>query len=178
MPFRTFNSWLFDRNKNSPIPPPRGKVDILKYNSPITHTFALSMFLRHGPLNHYLDQYFNNINLRYIPKDELFKFIKKCVIDFKVKRTQTVFYKWKRQDKLYNILREKFPQFKNDDITLLCELIEKAEDKESIFHSLGMEMPKKKKLRTGKKKRKKGKVSVKNFLAGNFSIIEEAPTKN
>lgn len=175
MPFRTFNTWLFDRNPNSPIPAPKKGVDILKYNSPITHTFVLSLFLRNGELNHYLDEYFNNIGLRYLSKEELFKFIKKCVIDFKVKRNQTVFYKWKRQDKLYNILREKFPQFKNNDITLLCELIERADDKEAIFHSLGLEMPKKRKLRTSKKKPKKGKVPLREFLAEHFSTIEEVP---
>ena len=178
MPFRTFNNWLFDRNKNSPIPPPKDGVDIMKYNSPITHVFALQLFMRHGPLNQYLDEYFNNIGLRYIPKDEFFKFIKKCVLDFKVKRTQTVFYKWRRQNKLYNILRDKFPQFKNDDISLLCELIEKSDDKKAIYESLGMELPKKKKLKTGKKRTKKGKISVKEFLAGHFSVLEEVPHKN
>jgi len=109
MPFRTFNNWLFDRNKLSPIPPPRDGVDILKYNSPITNTFILSLFLRNGNLNHYLNEYFNNMGLRYIPKDELFKFIKKCVFDFKVTRRDTVFYKFRRYDKMYSILRDKFP---------------------------------------------------------------------
>ena len=178
IPFRTFNNWLFDRNIDSPIPPPKNGVDILKYNSPITHTFVLSLFLGHGPLNHYLDEYFNNIGLRYLTKEELFKFIKKCVIDFRVRRNQTVFYKWKRQDKLYNILRDKFPQFKNNDITLLCELIQRSDEKEAIFNSLGLEMPKKRKIRTGKKAPKKGKVSLKMFLAEHFSMIEEVPHKN
>ncbi|MCF8019910.1 MAG: hypothetical protein K9L62_10965 [Vallitaleaceae bacterium] len=178
MPFRTFNQWLFDRNKDTPIPPPNGKIDILKYNSPITHTWVLQLFMRHGPLNQYLDEYFNNIGLRYIPKDEFFRFIKKCVMDFKVTKTQTVFYKWRRQDKLYNILRDKFPQFKNDDITLLSELIERSDDKKAIYESLGMELPKKKKIKTGKKTTKKGKTSVKDFLAGSFSIMEETPRKS
>ena len=172
MPFRTFNTWLFDRNVSSPIPPPKNGVDILKYNSPITHTFALSLFLRNGPLNHYLNKRFNNIGLRYLPKDELLKFIKKCVIDFRVKRTDTVFYKWQRQDKLYTVLREKFPQFKNNDISLLAEIIERSDNKDQIYHSLGLDIPKKKKISTGKKIVKKGKVSLKNFLAEHFSMIE------
>jgi len=171
MPFRTFNSWLFDRNKTSPIPPAKNGVDILKYNSPITNTFVLSLFMRNGHLNHYLNEYFNNMGLRYLSREELFKFIKKCVIDFRVRRQDTVFYKFRRQDKLYNILRDKFPQFKNNDITLLCELIEKSDDKEIIYHSIGLETPKKKKLKTGKKRAKKGKVPLKEFLAEHFSVI-------
>jgi len=47
MPFRTYNNWLFDGQRNSPIPK-TDKLDILKYNSPITHTFVISMFLRNG----------------------------------------------------------------------------------------------------------------------------------
>jgi hypothetical protein len=171
MPFKTFNNWLFDNNKTSPIPPPKDGVDILKYNSPITNTFVLSLFMRNGSLNHYLDEYFNNMGLRYLSREELFKFIKKCVLDFRVRRRDTVFYKFRRQDKLYSILRDKFPQFKNNDITLLCELIEKSDEKEAIYSSLGLETPKKKKLKTGKKEVKKGKVSLKVFLAEHFSIL-------
>ena len=128
MPFRTFSNWLFDRNLKTPIPPARDGVDILKYNSPISHTFVMQMFMRNGDLNKYLDEYFNNIGLRYLTKEEFFYFIKKCVSDFRVKKSQVVYYKFKRQDKLYNILRDKFPQFKNDDISLLAELIEKKEE--------------------------------------------------
>jgi len=171
MPFRTFNNWLFDRNKLSPIPLPKNGVDILKYNSPITNTFVLSLFMRNGSLNQYLNEYFNNMGLRYLSREELFKFIKKCVHDFKVTRRDTVFYKFRRQDKLYNILREKFPQFKNNDVTLLCELIEKSDDKEAIYQSLGFDMPKKKKLKTGKKRVKKSKISLKEFMAQHFSTI-------
>ena len=80
MPFKTFNSWLFDGSRNTPLPKAKDGIDILKYNSPITHTYALSLFLRNGVLNHYLDKYFNNIGLRYLPKEELFLFLKQCVI--------------------------------------------------------------------------------------------------
>ncbi len=173
MPFKTFNNWLFDGNRTTPIPDPKGGIDILKYNSPITNTFVLSLFMRNGSLNHYLNEYFNNMGLRYLTREELFKFIKKCVMDFRVKRRDTVFYKFRRQDKLYSILRDKFPQFKNNDITLLCELIEKSDDKKAIYSSIGLETPEKKKLKTGKKTVREGKVSLKVFLAEHFSILQE-----
>jgi len=172
MPFKTFSNWLFDGMKSSPIPKPKSGVDILKYNSPITHTFALSIFMRNGYLNKYLDEYFNNINLRYLSREELFKFLKKCVIDFKVNRKDMVYYSFKRRDKLVEALQYKLPYLKINDISLLCDIIEKADDKEAIYDSLGLSTMKKKKIKTGKKIEKKGKVPLKEFLAEHFSILK------
>lgn len=171
MPFRTFNSWLFDGQKYSPIPKPKNGVNLLKYNSPITHTFLVSMFLRHGPLNSYLNKYFNDMNLRYLTKEELFKFIKKCVIDFKVKKRDIVYYPRRAKQILYDILRERIPTFKNDDVLLLCEIIEKSENRDAIFESLGLDKPKKGKVKKPKKIKSK-KISLKNLLDEHFSIIE------
>ena len=94
-PYQIFNQWLFDGTRNTPIPEPKDGVDILKYNSPITHTFVLQLFMRNGPLNHYLDKHFNNISLRYLPMDEFLIFIKKCILDFRVLKRDTVFYPYK-----------------------------------------------------------------------------------
>lgn len=177
MPFKTFNSWLFDGRKDSPIPKPKtndkGKVitpDILKYNSPITHTFLTSMFLRNGPLNYYLNKYFNDINLRYLQRDELMKFIKRCVMDFRINKREIVFYPRKARHMLYEKLREKIPLLKNDDISLLCDIIEKSNNKKAIFDSLGLNIPKKKNMKKPKKIKSK-KISLKDFLNEHFSVI-------
>jgi len=127
------------------------------------------MFLTNGPLNHYLDSYFNNINLRYLDKKELFGFIKKCVLDFRVKRRDVTFVPWTRKSKLFGILREKFPELKNCDVSLLVDLVDESEDKDTIYNTLGLEKPKKMKL---KKKRKKTKISLKEFMANHISIME------
>lgn len=170
MPFKTYNSWLFDGSRNTPLPKRKDGVDILKYNSPITHTYALSMFLRNGPLNKYLNTYFNNMGLRYLSKEELFLFLKGCVIDFRVKRRDVVYYPYRRKTKLYQILRDKVPQFKNNDISLLCDIIDKSEDKDLVYHSLGIEKAKKEKLK--KRKTKKKKISADEFLREHFSIVD------
>jgi len=176
MPFKTFNSWLFDGSRTSEFPTPKygddGKEiipDLLKYNSPITSTYAISMFLKNGPLNHYLDKYFNNINLRYMDKKEILLFVKKCVLDFRVSRRDTIFIPWSRKTKLFGILRNKFPELKNCDISLLCDLVEESKDKEKIFDTLGLEKPKKVKI---KKKKKIKKTKLKDFMAEHFSIME------
>jgi len=179
MPYKTFNGWLFDGDRNSPIPAPKftdkGKVlvpDILKYNSPITHVFALQLFMRHGPLNYYLNNYFNDINVRYLSREELFLFLKKCVMDFKVSKRDTVFYPWKSTTKLFNILKIKLPELKGYDVSLLCDIIEKSPDKAAIYNALNLEVPKKKKMKMEKNKVKaKKKVSLKEFVEEHFSII-------
>ena len=176
MPYHTFSSWLFDGSRNSNFPKPKydnsGKEiisDLLKYNSPITTTYAVSMFLKHGSLNHYLDNYFNNINLRYMDKIDIFMFIKKCVLDFRVGRGDIAFTPWSRKSKLFGELRDKFPELKNCDISLLCDIIEKSDEKDTIFNTLGLEKPKKIKV---KKQKRKTKISLKDFMSQHFSIID------
>ena len=171
MPYKTFNTWLFDGSRHSPFPKKTEKVDLLKYNSPITPTFVLQMFLKNGPLNDYLDKYFNNLGVRYLDKEEFFKFIKKCVIDFRISKREVVFYPRKARNKLYEILREKLPHFKNDDVELLTEMIEKSDEKDAVYNTLGIEVPKKRKIRTGKKISKK--LSLKKLLEEHFSIYRE-----
>jgi len=171
MPYKTFNNWLFDGSRNTPLPKRTEKVDLLKYNSPITPTFVLQMFLRNGPLNDYLDKYFNNLGLRYLDKEEFFHFIKNAVIDFRINKREVVFYPRKPRNKLYEILRERMPHFKNNDVELLTEMIEKSDEKDSVYNALGLEVPKKRKIKTGKKI--KGKRSLKKVLEGHFSILRK-----
>lgn len=170
--YKTFMSWIFDGNINSSIPQPDpecGTPDILKYNSPITHTYLISLFTKCGKLNHYLNKYMNNINLRYIDKKELMFYIKKCVIENKIKRYQLHYFIYKRKDKLFNLIRTKIPYLKNEDITMICDIINKSDEKESIYRSLGLEKTKKYKV---KKINKRKKITLINFIKDNFSIVK------
>lgn len=179
MPFRTFSKWLFDGSRNSPIPEPQfdknGKVivpDILKYNSPITHTYLISLFVKNGPLNHYLNDVFNTLDVRYLDRAELMLFIKQCVLDFRVKPRDTTYFPFKKQEKLIKELRKRFPTLKPYDLSFLCKLIDKSDDKESIYQTLGIEVPKKQKIKLRKNKAKSKKISLEDFLKENFSIIK------
>lgn len=177
MPFKTYYNWLFDGHKDSPIPAPRtdenGKVivpDILKYNSPITNQYVISVFLKNLHLNKYLDQYFNNINLYSIPRDELLKFVKRCVLEFRIGRYDPIYYHRKYNDKLYEIIEKRFPYIKSFEVEQLCSIINNSDKKSYIYKSLGLDLPKKQKIRG--KKRKVTKKSLKDFLAENFSTME------
>ena len=169
-PYRVFSDWLFDGKPSSPIPRGGDLPDILKYNSPINHTYVISMFLTNGPLNKYLNTYFNNIGVRYLDKEELFRFIKTCVRDFKIKRKDIAYLPYKQKDEVFRKIKPKLPLLKNYDIDLLCDLINKSEEKNSIYSSLGIEKIEKKKLK--EKKKKKKKVNLKEFLSENFATIE------
>jgi len=164
MPFRTFNTWLFDGNLQTPVP-----SSLLKYNSPISPIYAIRLFLLYGDLNHYLDKYINNIGLMYLDKEELFQFLKQCVHNFRVRKTHLAFFKYKKTEELFNILKRKNPLLKDYDVQLLCDIINKSEEKESIFTALGLEEVKKQKV--SQKNKQKNKVSLKEYLATAYKVI-------
>ena len=181
MPYKTFQNWLFDGSLKTNIPVPRtsddGKVivpDILRYNSPITNTYVINIFMRNGHLNYYLNKHFNNINLRYLTREELFKFIKKCVIDFRIKKRDIIFLKYNYRNKLFNELRRRLPTLKIDDIELLCDIIDRSPEKASIYSSLNIETIKKQKTKKNKQKKEidNGPISLEKFLDDNFAIMD------
>ena len=60
---------------------------------------------------------------------------------------------------------------KNDDVYLLCDLVEMSDNKDAIYDSLNMDKPKKTKLKKAKKLKSK-KVTLKKFLNDHFSTIK------
>jgi len=94
-------------------------------------------------------------------------------MDFKIKKRDIVYYPRRTRQILFDTLRERIPTLKNDDISLLCEIIEKSENKNAIFESLGLEKQKKKTFKQKKSKAKKPKkIPLKTFLNEHFSIVE------
>lgn len=177
-PYQAFNQWLFDGQRDSPIPKEKtddkGKItipDITKYNSPIHHTYVISLFLRNGQLNYYLNKHFNNINLRYLSREDILLFIKKCVYDFNIKKRDLMFYKRPARKMLYEKLREKVPEFKNDDISLLCDIVENSDNRDAVYDSLDLEKPKKQKIKKAKKI-KSEKMPLNELLNKHFSTID------
>ena len=132
------------------------------------------MFMKHSKMCLYLNKHFNNMGLWYLDKETLFKFLKRAIIDFKVRRGDLVFVKTKRtKEKLVEKLEDKFPLLKHCDIQLLCEIIEGSDQRESIYHSFGMKKISKRKVKKEKKIKKTApKTSQKNFMKKNFEIIQ------
>lgn len=177
MPYRTFQNWLFDKDRKSPIPKPKfdkdGKIvipDILKYNSPITPEYLLTMFMKTPPMNRFLNIYLNNMGIRYFEKEELFKFIKQCVFDFNLKRSDIVYIpRYKHDGELYKVLRKSLIIFKNSDVNLLCDIIEKSKERDFYYRAFGLRKPKRQKLKMIKKNNRKEKISSKELLVRFFT---------
>lgn len=172
MPYKTFQNWLFDQNPKSKIPSGEGIPDLLSYKSPITQQYMISLFLNQGKLNHFLNEYFNNIGLYYIDKEELMKFLKKCVIDFKIQRNSLPFIPRTRNTKLFEAIKNKIPIMKKNDVSTLCDIIDNSSEKEIVYYSLGLEKPETIKKQKGlKKKTKKERETIKDFIKNNFKVI-------
>jgi len=169
--YNVFQKWLFDGVIKSEIPQ---KDVFLSYKSPISVNRLISSFMHYGPLNHYLNKHFNNYGIFYLEKEDVFKFIKKCIIDFKVRRNNLSFINTKKDSNLFQGLRKKFPTLKGCDIEHLCIIIDRmdADPKNQIYDSLGLiklEAPKK--VRKSSKKLEKAiDVKVKDWLEANFSL--------
>jgi len=179
MPFKTFNNWLFDGNFKSRIPTGEGVPDLLKYNSPITNQYMITMFINQGKLNHFLNEYFNNMGLYYLEKEEFMRFMKKCVVDFKIQRKNIPYIPIQRNGKLFDALRKKISILKSHDVNLLAEIVDKLENKDQIYYSLGLEkMEPVKKIKGIKKITKKEKPTVKEFIESSFKVMELNNKKN
>jgi hypothetical protein len=173
MPYNTFLNWVFDGNPKSKIPSGEGVPDILSYKSPITPQYMITLFLNNGKVNHFLNEYFNNMGLYYLDKEELMKFIKKCAMDFNIQRRSIPFIPRTRNTKLFDSLRKKIPIMKKYDISLLCDIVDKSENKDDIYHSLGLDKQETLKKQKGmRKESKKIKETVEEFLGSNFKTIE------
>ena len=129
----------------------------------------MKSFVGNAKLNHYLNTYLNNIGVRYIEKKDLFYFIKQCIIDFKINRRSIHYVQWTSQDALFNKLAQRHPLLKKDELSLACDLIEKSDERDAIYRSLGIDKTKfeKKKIKT----KTEEKISSKNFIAKNFSMV-------
>lgn len=175
-PFQEFQNFLFDGNSKSKIP-----EHLIKSTSPISAQYCISIFLANLPLNYFLNQYFNNINLWYLDKEELFMFIKKCIKDFKIQRRSLAYIPWKKQDKLFNALRKRIPYLKSYEIVTLCQIIESSTDKDNILTSLGLQtdivdkkIGKPPKQKKEKKNDKIKKVNIQEFVDNNFRLEEKS----
>lgn len=175
MPFKTFNNWLFDGKYNTDPP-----EEIVKKSSPISNLYCISLFMNCGNLNHYLNKYLNNFGIFYIPKDELFKFIKRCIRDFKVSRRNVWYYsKRQKKEKLFDVLNERYPLLKEYEIYQLCDIINKSNDKNKILEALGLrsdvkktKVSKKDKKINNKKQKNNSDNKIESFLTKNFTILE------
>jgi len=167
MPYKTYTNWLFDGDLKKEIP-----KELLKYNSPISVYYALSMFILNEKFTTFLDEHLNNMGLYYLDKEELFNFLKRGVKELKIQRNSIPFIPYSRREKLYEALRKRIPVLKNYDIDLLSDIINNSENKDNIYNSLGLvKIEKPKKVKKTKQK-KEEKIIIEKYLKDIYQVAE------
>lgn len=166
-PYHLYSSWLFNPDLKIPVP-----EELLKYNSPITIPYAINMFIMNGKLNLFLDQNLNTMEAYYLDKEEVFNFLKKCVKDFKIHKKDIPFIPRQKNEKIYEELRKKIAVLKNYEISLLADIINKSEDKDKIYASLGLsKIEKPKKIKKVDKKIKG--ITIKEYIKNNYVVTRD-----
>ena len=165
-PFKTYYDWLWSNRTDVP-------VDLLSLSSPVTNRYIIASFLLSGKLNYYLDTYFNNYNIWKLDKKELLLFIKQAVKDMKVNRGSISYVSVaNKESDIIEMIKNKFPELKVYEVEMLNDIIEESEEKESIYAALGLDKPKKEKVKVKKTKKKEnmGSMTPAEFIDKNFKV--------
>jgi hypothetical protein len=140
--YTILNRWLYNGSKDSPMPKEliMDKVIGPQY---ILYYFKDSMY------NLYMNKHFNNYDIFQMDRIDILLFLKKCIILTGYRPRYVAKTKSKRS-KIADILKRKMPYYKWHDIELLVSLIDKREDKDQIYETLGLYKPRKRKATKGK----------------------------
>lgn len=144
--YTILNRWMYNGSLNSPMPKEliNDKVIGPQY---ILYYFKDSMY------NLYMNKHFNNYDIFQMDRIDMLKFLKRCIIltgyrPRYVPRSKSI------RSKITQILKRKMPYYKWHDIELLVSMIDKRDDKDQIYETLGLYKPRKRKV-TKKKESKK-----------------------
>ena len=163
-----FLDWLFDGDINSGIP-----QHLAKYNSKIHHLYAIRIFRNNKNLNNYLNKYLNIYDLFSLDKEELFYFLKKCVVDFGVNRRTIPWlggYK-EYKNKTFDKIKNKYPLLKPEEIDIFNDFINNSPNSENIKVSLGI-IDDHKKENIKNKTKNKERYPLVNLVRENFAWID------
>jgi hypothetical protein len=144
-PYAILSRWLNDGSSNTKLPKE------LEDDKAINPTYLLYYFQQSKYIV-YISEMFNNYDMYQMKKPDTFKFLKQCVLDSGYKppflqKMKTV------KNKLYKILKMRFPYLKCYDIDLLIDIIDASEDKDRIYETVGLYKARKKKSTKLDKKR-------------------------
>lgn len=157
--YTLLSKWLNDGSKTSKIP------DEVVKNKAIGPQYLLYYF-QASPYIMYISKTFNNYGVFQLDRLQVFHFLKKSVRLSGFRPKYIPRYNTTRQ-KLWKILRDKYPYLKSYDIETLIDHIESRDDKDVIYEMYGLSKPKKKRV-TKKERQAKKEVETK---------VEDSPVK-
>jgi len=135
------NKWIQDGSKYTEVP-----EEIINDKS-ISQNYILYYF-RSSKYISYLSSLFNNYDIYMMDKIEIFKMIKDIVLKTGYK-PRFIPRSSDNRTKLFKILKDKFPFLKKYEVPLIIDMIDKSEDKDNIYETLGISKSKKEKNKDG-----------------------------
>jgi hypothetical protein len=134
-PYTLLNRWLYDGSNETKIP------DDVRDGKEIGPQYII-WFFKNSIYNSWVNEHFNNFGVYALDKNDILKFMKKCILDCGYK-PQYIPKQRQTTTKIAKILKQKHPYYKKDDIRLLVDIIDVSEEKDNIYETLGLFNPKK-----------------------------------
>lgn len=132
-PYVIYNNWLKDGNLNSPYPK---ELEENKYV--ITPTIILNHFIQSPKYFIFINNLYNNMNLFYLKVSDIAKTVKEAYY-----YTRYTSYNSKKKTEakpnaLIDILKQKYPYYKKEEILMVVNIIDNSEEKDTIYEMFGL----------------------------------------
>lgn len=130
-PYTILMNWMKDGNLKSQYPKE------LVNNSAISNVFFLSYFLSHPTYFIYINDVYNNYGLFYLNVKEVMQTFKEIIHytgykNFSKKKSEP------KVNKLFGILKQKYPYFKNEEIHMVIDFIDNSDEKDVVYEMFGL----------------------------------------
>jgi len=154
-PWTLLNRWYHDGSSQTPIP-----QEVLA--AKIVGGQTILYYFMNSEFSPFINQVFNNWDTFQLPQEDILQFIKTSI---QLSGYSDKFFKRFKEERsqLHAKLRSKYPLLKNDDLNLLCDIIDKRDDKDVIYETLGLKKPTKTKISKSKDKSDKKENTLDGF---------------
>ena len=145
-PIQRVMSWVKDGNLKNTFP-----RDLEKERS-LSPIFILTHFLQSPAYFIFVNKVFNNYGLFYLSTKDAFKQLKEMYYYSRYQSYGTKKNPKNTENKLIDILKNKYPFLKKEEVVMLVEFIDNSDDKDVIYEQFGIKNVKTKKTTAKEKK--------------------------
>lgn len=157
-PYQILNAWIRDGQLNSPIP-----EELL--NGAINQSVILYYFVSSPKFFVYINKTFNNFSIFSLNLSDILKLMKEIVYYTSYRPPYTPKAAKDVQTKLYELLKSKYPYYKNEEIRMIVDFIDNNDDiKDDVYEHFGLRLPKTKKNTKTEFKKKMAQIVTKDDL--------------
>lgn len=152
-PYQILNNWLMDGNLKSSYPKE------LENDRTINQIFFLRYFQSSQKYFPFINKLFNNYDLFSVPVKELCYLLKEMLYYTGFKQPFVQKAKKSDNNKLIDILRNKYAFLKKEEVVMLVGFIDKMENKDVVYEMFGLYQPKAQKLTKKEQKEQKQRIN-------------------